>query len=178
MNLPNKLTLSRLGLAILVVIVLLSNALDSYLRNYVSSIIFLIGIFTDFLDGYIARKRDEITVFGTFADPLADKILISTSLILLVYLNRLSPLVAIALIERDNVMTGLRLIGLEQRVIIPAQLTGKIKMVFESILVVDLLFNWEISYLKLILIILSLFFAYLSLIITLWKYKNLFKNIY
>lgn len=178
MNLPNKLTLSRFIIAALVVLFFLTNIFDNQYRDYIVAVIFLIGSVTDILDGYIARKNNEITTFGTFADPVADKALLTSAIISLVFLHRFSPFVAIALIERDIVMTGLRLIAMEQKVIVPPTITGKIKTIFESILVLYLLLNWNIPYVKIFLVIFSILFAYISLIVAILKYKNIFTNIH
>lgn len=177
MNLPNKLTLSRFIIAAFMIFIFLSNIVEAQYRNYVTTAIFIMGIITDFLDGYIARMRNEITLFGIFADPVADKVLLSSAMISLVFLHRFSPFIAIALIERDIIMTGFRLIAIEQKVIIPALITGKIKTIVESMLVVYLLINLEIPYVKIVLTILSILFAYFSLIFAVWTNKDIFTNI-
>lgn len=177
MNLPNKLTLSRFAIAALMVLFFLTNIIDEQYRDYVAAIIFLIGSFTDFLDGYIARKWDKITVFGIFADPVADKVLISSAMISLVFLHRFSPFVAIALIGRDIIMTGFRLIAIEQGVIIPAFITGKIKTISESALVLYLFFHCDIPYIELFLTIMSILLAYFSMGRAILIYKRLFTNI-
>lgn len=178
MNLPNKLTLSRFVIAVLMVLILLSNKIEEQYRNNFTAAIFLLGLVTDFLDGYIARKRDKITIFGIFADPIADKILLTSAMISLVYLQRFSPYVAIALICRDIIMTGFRLIAAEQKIIIPAVLLGKIKTVTESILVIYLILNYDIPYVEISLIIVSFLLAYISLIKTMLLYRRVFSNIH
>lgn len=171
MNIPNKLTLSRLLVAAILPVVFLSD-IEAIDRNYITTFIFLLGVFTDVLDGYIARRTNNITVFGIFADPIADKLLVISAMISLVYLNRLSPFVAIALIGRDTIMTGFRLIASEQGVVIPALTLGKVKTVIISVLIFFLLLDLNMSILKIVLIGLSLFFAYLSLAWTLVIYKE------
>lgn len=178
MNLPNKLTLSRFVIAVLMVFIFLSNMIEEQYRNNVTAVIFLVGLITDFLDGYIARKQDKITVFGIFADPIADKILLASAMISLVYLRRFSPYVAIALICRDIIMTGFRLIVAEQRVVIPALLLGKIKTVIESILVIYLILDYDIPYVEMLLIVVSLLIAYISLIKTMLHHRRIFANIH
>ena len=178
MNLPNKLTLSRFVIAVLMVLILLSNIIEEQYRNNFTAAIFLLGLITDFLDGYIARKRDKITIFGIFADPIADKILLTSAMISLVYLRRFSPYVAIALICRDIIMTGFRLIAAEQKIIIPAVLLGKIKTVTESILIIYLILNYNIPYVEISLIIVSFLLAYISLIKTMLLYRRVFSNIH
>lgn len=178
MNLPNKLTLSRFVIAAIVALVFLLDILDEEYRDYVTALVFLCGVITDFLDGYIARKYNQITVFGIFADPIADKVLIVSAMISLVFVRRLSPFVAIALIERDLVMTGFRLIAAEQGAVIPASISGKMKTFIEIILVLYLLLNFDISYIKEVLIGISIVLAYYSLIRVMLIHKSVFGQIH
>ena len=175
MNIPNKLTLSRLLIAVILPVVILSD-IELLYKNYIATFVFLLGAFTDVLDGYIARGTNCITVFGIFADPIADKLLAISAMISLVYLNRLSPFVAIVLIGRDTIMTGFRLIASEQGVVIPALTFGKIKTVVISILITYLLLDLNISIVKNALIGVSLVSAYISLVQAIVIYKKVFKN--
>lgn len=175
MNIPNKLTLSRLLLAAILPFFILSGIKLPY-RDYIATIIFLLGAVTDILDGYIARRTNNITVFGIFADPIADKLLVNSAMISLVYIDRLSPFVAIALIGRDTIMTGFRLVASEQGVVIPALAFGKAKMVIISILITYLLFDLNMSILRIVFVGLSLFFSYLSLAWALVIYKEVLKK--
>jgi CDP-diacylglycerol--glycerol-3-phosphate 3-phosphatidyltransferase len=89
--------------------------------------IFLIASITDFLDGYLARKSGQITKFGIILDPIADKFLVISALILLVDMVRLSAWVAIIIIVREFVVTALRVVALSKDIVIPAETGGKIK---------------------------------------------------
>lgn len=175
MNIPNKLTLSRLLLAAILPFVILSGIELPY-RNCIATVMFLLGAVTDVLDGYIARRTNNITVFGIFADPIADKLLVNSAMISLVYINRLSPFVAIALIGRDTIMTGFRLIASEQGVVIPALAFGKVKMLIVSVLITYLLLDLNMPILKIVFVGLSLFFSYLSLAWALVIYKEVLKK--
>jgi CDP-diacylglycerol--glycerol-3-phosphate 3-phosphatidyltransferase len=89
--------------------------------------IFSIASITDFLDGYLARRSGQITTFGIIMDPLADKFLVISALIVLVDMERLSALVAIILIVREFLVTGLRVVALSKNIVIPAEIGGKLK---------------------------------------------------
>ncbi len=177
MQLPNKLTLSRFGITMILAIVFLTDVSNVVLKNYVAAGIFLLGTLTDVLDGFIARKFNQITTFGIFIDPIADKVLMMTAMICLVYVHRLSPIIAIGLLARDLIITGFRLIASEQGVVIPALVSGKIKVILETILVVYLFIDLENILIESILIITSLVCAYFSLIKVIIKNKNILKTL-
>jgi CDP-diacylglycerol--glycerol-3-phosphate 3-phosphatidyltransferase len=91
------------------------------------AVIFSIASITDFLDGYLARRSGQVTTFGIIMDPLADKFLVISALIVLVDMERLSALVAIILIVREFLVTGLRVVALSKNIVIPAEMGGKLK---------------------------------------------------
>lgn len=177
MNIPNKITLTRFGIAILLIIAFSQNILIFPTKNYILTGIFLLGTITDILDGFIARKYNQITTFGIFIDPIADKILILTSMICLVYMHRLSPITAIGLLGRDLLITGFRLIASEQGIVIPAVALGKLKTIFETILIVYLFLDFQIHIIKLTLTLLAYFFAYLSLVFVVAMNKDILKRL-
>lgn len=176
MNIPNKITLSRFVITLILIIIYSLDSIQFPIKNYFLLGTFLLGMFTDVLDGYIARKNNQITVLGIFIDPVADKVLILASMICLVSLNRLSPIVAIALLGRDLIMTGIRLIASEQGIVIPALVSGKIKVVLETILIVYLFLDLNIFAFETVLIMLSIVFAYFSLIKVIIKNANIFRQ--
>ncbi len=176
MNVPNKITLSRFGITIILIIIFVFDNLQMPIKNYILAGVFLLGVITDVLDGFIARKFNQITTFGIFIDPIADKVLILTSMVYLVYLHRLSPVIVIALLGRDLIMTGFRLIASEQGVVIPALVSGKIKVVLETILIVYLFLDLDIFAFETVLIILSIVFAYFSLIKVIIKNANILRQ--
>ena len=119
-NLPTLLTLSRIVLIPFFV-------LSVYQHPVVGALIFSIASITDFLDGYLARRSGQITKFGIIMDPLADKFLVISALIVLVDMARLSAFVAILLIVREFLVTGLRVVALSKDIVIPAEMGGKLK---------------------------------------------------
>ncbi len=89
--------------------------------------VFVVASITDFLDGYIARKRNIVTVFGSFLDPIADKFLVVSSLVMLLALDRVHPIIVIVLVLREMYMTSLRLLALTEGVDVPVSSLGKWK---------------------------------------------------
>jgi len=119
-NLPTLLTLSRIVLIPFFV-------LSVYQHPVVGALIFSIASITDFLDGYLARRSGQITKFGIIMDPLADKFLVISALVVLVDMTRLSAFIAIILIVREFLVTGLRVVALSKDILIPAEMGGKLK---------------------------------------------------
>lgn len=136
MNLPNSLTLSRIFVVPLLVVVLLTPFSENWLgvpRHIFGVALFLLAAFTDFLDGRIARSRDQVSQLGKLLDPIADKLLISAALISLVE-NRLAPAWAVVIIiGREFAVTGLRSIAATSGVVISASRMGKFKMLTQVI---------------------------------------------
>ncbi len=107
----------------------------------IAAFVFVLAASTDGLDGYIARKRQLVTNFGKFLDPLADKLLISAVLISLVQMQRLPAWVAIVIISREFAVTGLRLVAAAEGVVIAASRVAKLKTVTQIIAMVALIIN-------------------------------------
>ena len=120
LNLPTILTLSRIVL--IPVFVLSVNH-----HPVLGALVFAIASITDFLDGYLARRSGQITTFGIIMDPIADKFLIISALIVLVDMDRLDVAVTIILIVREFLVTTLRVVALSKDIIIPAEMGGKLK---------------------------------------------------
>ena len=135
MNLANKITFARIMLVPVVMAFLLA------LHEWLALTFFLLAAVTDGLDGYIARKKRLVTNMGKFLDPLADKLLISAVLIVLVQLHRLDAWLATIIICREFAVTGLRLVGAGDGLVIAASRLGKLKTVSQivaiSLLIVD-----------------------------------------
>jgi len=119
-NLPTFLTLSRIVLIPVFVFTV-------YHHPFVGAIVFGIASITDLLDGYLARRTGQITKFGIILDPIADKFLVISALIVLVDMERLPAWIAIVIIVREFLVTGLRVVALSKDIIIPAEMGGKIK---------------------------------------------------
>ena len=137
MNLPNKLTVARIAMTIFMIVFLL---LDGAPCAWISLVLFCAAALTDWFDGHIARARSLVTSLGKFMDPLADKILNYSVMILLVP-EGLIPTVALVLILfREFVVSGIRLAGAEQGVVIAANIWGKIKTFFQDVSLIAILF--------------------------------------
>jgi len=121
LNLPTVLTLSRIILIPVFIIVV-------YQHPVWGAIVFSIAAITDFLDGYFARRSGQVTKFGIVLDPLADKFLVISALVVLVDMARLSAWMAIIIIVREFLITGLRVVALSKDIIIPAEMGGKLKI--------------------------------------------------
>lgn len=133
MNLPNRLSLARI---LLIPLFMLIASLKYPYADFLAVIVFIIGAATDGLDGYLARRNNQITTLGKFMDPLADKILISAALITLVEMDRLSGWIAVIIISREFAVTGLRAIAAAEGVILSASKLGKIKTVTQIVAIV------------------------------------------
>ena len=132
-NLPNVLTLVRILLIPVFVMLLIDPTPD---RALAAAIVFVVAAVTDLLDGYVARKTGQITKLGRLLDPIADKLLVLSALILLVQVDRVSALVAILIIAREVAVTGLRAIAASEGLIMSAEVTGKYKMALQVIAIV------------------------------------------
>ncbi|MCI5598393.1 MAG: CDP-diacylglycerol--glycerol-3-phosphate 3-phosphatidyltransferase [Ruminococcus sp.] len=139
MNLPNKLTVSREIMIPIFVIVLLFNIVPAPINRYIAVIIFMAASFTDYLDGHLARKYNLVTNFGKFMDPLADKLLVSAALISMVSLGDIPAWIVIIIISREFIITGFRLIAVENGIVIAASWWGKIKTVSQMIMIIVVL---------------------------------------
>ncbi len=123
-NVPNVLTVLRILAVPVLVVALLDETADG---DVIAAIVFALAALTDGLDGYIARRRQQITTFGKLMDPLADKLLVIAALISLVSLDRLAAWVAMVIIARELAVTGLRSLAAERGVVIAASWMGKLK---------------------------------------------------
>jgi CDP-diacylglycerol--glycerol-3-phosphate 3-phosphatidyltransferase len=137
MNLPNKITLARICLIPLMVIIPFLNIQGIWFGVPVSNLIilaiFLIASFTDYLDGYIARKYNLITDFGKFLDPIADKLLVITALIMLVEFGMIPGWIPIIILAREFMVSGIRMLAAGKGNVIAASMLGKIKTVSQMI---------------------------------------------
>ena len=124
LNLPNVLTLLRFLAVPVIVVALLGETPNG---DALAAGVFALAALTDGLDGYIARRRQDVTTFGKLMDPLADKVLIIAALVSLVSLGRLAAWVAMVIIARELAVTGLRTVAAEQGVVIAASWLGKVK---------------------------------------------------
>ncbi len=155
MNLPNKITIGRIFLAILMIVLLLIPWYDlgiifpTYLINgevlnlkyVIAGIIFLIASVTDFLDGYLARSNNMVTDFGKVADAIADKVLVNGLLIILAYDRLIPVLVPVVIITRDIIVDSCKMISGNKGKVVGASILGKLKTICMLIGLTLTLFN-------------------------------------
>ena len=130
MNLPNKLTIARMAMVPLFMIALLMNTPAS---RILATVIFALASLTDMLDGQIARKYNMVTNFGKLMDPLADKVLTAAAMICLVELGDLAAWIAVVIIFREYLITGLRSVAASENIVVAANILGKVKTVCQMI---------------------------------------------
>ena len=141
MNLPNALTVSRIFIVPVLIAVMLGGSFEldtgwfTLTKEWLALWIFLTAATTDFLDGYLARRRRQITTFGKLLDPIADKLLISAAFISLVELGRVPAWVVVLVVGREFAVSGLRYIALAEGITISASALGKGKMVSQVVAV-------------------------------------------
>ncbi|MBR4832591.1 MAG: CDP-diacylglycerol--glycerol-3-phosphate 3-phosphatidyltransferase [Butyrivibrio sp.] len=143
MNLPNKLTVTRVILIPFFVFFLLFDPANDVFK-WTALAIFIIASLTDLIDGKIARKYDLVTDFGKFMDPLADKLLVCSAMIGLIDLGRIPSYVVIIIIAREFIISGFRLIAADNGRVIAASYWGKFKTTFQMIMVVLMIANIEV----------------------------------
>lgn len=141
MNLANKLTIFRIILVPLMVIVAIINPEGSFLgistTFWIMGIIFIVASITDKLDGYIARSKNQITTFGKFLDPIADKILVLTAMIIFVEFDRLPAWIPVIVAFREFIVSGFRLVASQKGgQVIAASVWGKLKTVTQMVALV------------------------------------------
>lgn len=141
MNLPNKLTITRVVLIPFFVAALLYDRGNSQTMRIVANVLFIIASLTDLLDGKIARKYNLVTNFGKFMDPLADKLLVCSALICLIELGQVPAWMVIVIISREFIISGFRLVAADNGVVIAASYWGKFKTTFQMIAVILLIMN-------------------------------------
>lgn len=190
MNLPNKLTIFRI---ILVPIMAIIPFLNFDIKWIVIDVIFILASITDKLDGYIARSKNQITTFGKFLDPIADKILVLAAMLILVEDNRLPAIIPIIVLFREFIVSGYRMVAVEKGGrVIAASVWGKLKTVTQMLALilafVDLNgfaqcfiggltgFAWWYNFIITVLMSVSVVAAVLSGIDYIAKGKDLFKE--
>jgi CDP-diacylglycerol--glycerol-3-phosphate 3-phosphatidyltransferase len=139
-------------------------------NKWVVLAIFIIACFTDFLDGRIARKRNLITNFGKFMDPLADKLLVCSALVVLVGLGKTPSWFVAIIIAREFVVSGLRLIAVDNGIVIAASWWGKFKTAFQMIFIILILMDLPVlGIVTTIFFWLTLALTLVSMVDYLWK---------
>ncbi len=139
-NAPNVITLVRIGM---IPVFLWFTWRESRFDSFVGAIIYAVTGTTDFLDGYIARKKNLVTVIGKFLDPLADKLIVMSALIMLVHLGRVAAWVVIVVMAREFIVTGLRTIAMSEGIVIDAGQEGKSKTAFQVASITFLIMHYR-----------------------------------
>ena len=141
LNLPNCLTLTRIFAAPLVVVLLYH---EGPLICFVAALLFTLASITDLLDGHIARRDNLVTSFGKFLDPLADKVLICSVLVMLTYLNWIPAWITIVIVCRELVVTGLRAMAADEGIVIAADRFGQWKTTLQIIAIIPLTIHYPV----------------------------------
>jgi CDP-diacylglycerol--glycerol-3-phosphate 3-phosphatidyltransferase len=142
LNLPNSITIFRIFLVPFLVVVLLTKIPN---WEFIGLGIFIIGMISDALDGYLARKYNQKTSLGALLDPVADKLLISSVFISLVELQIVPAWVVVIIVGREFFVLGLRLVAIEKSILISASSLGKFKTFVQTIAIILLIFQYKLN---------------------------------
>lgn len=178
MNLPNKLTIVRVLLIPFFVFFMMTDYLGE-MSKWIALLIFVAASLTDLLDGKIARKYNLVTNFGKFMDPLADKLLVCSALICFVELGVLPSWIVIIIISREFIISGFRLIAADNGLVIAAGYWGKLKTVFQMIMIILLIADLPFAgmvWIEQAVIYIALLLTIISLIDYLQKNRDVLKE--
>lgn len=164
MNLANALTTSRIVSVPVIAVLLLT---DDLAYSLISAVLFTLATITDYLDGYLARRMNMESDLGKLLDPLADKLLISTVLIMLIPLDRVPAWMVAVIIGREMAVTGLRGLASEKHIVIAASWLGKYKTAFQCAAIIPLLVHYPILGLQFQEA--GEFFLWIALFFTVWS---------
>jgi len=174
LNLPNILTLGRIAAIPALVVLLLY---DTRATSFWAAVVFGTAAITDWLDGWLARKWQVVTVLGKFLDPLADKLIVMAALIMLIPLDRVPAWAVFLILAREMVVTGLRSIASSEGIVIDASDLGKYKTIFQMTAIPGLLLHydyywffglrWEIFHVDMHNF--GIFYFYVAFVMTMWS---------
>ncbi|MDY0191682.1 MAG: CDP-diacylglycerol--glycerol-3-phosphate 3-phosphatidyltransferase [Desulfuromonas sp.] len=173
-NLPNVLTLARIACVPVIVVLL---CYDSRQMGFWAAVVFSLASITDWVDGYLARKWEIVTVMGKFLDPLADKLIVMAAMIMLIPLQRIPAWAVFFIIARETLVTGLRSVASTEGIVIDASNLGKYKTIFQMVAIIALLLHydyywffglhWEIFHVDMHFVGMAFFYA--SFALTMWS---------
>lgn len=173
-NLPNVLTMFRIVIIPPMVVIL---TIPTRTAAFIAAALFAIASITDWLDGYLARRMEIVTVMGKFLDPIADKLMVTAALIMILPLGRAPAWMVLIIIGREIIITGLRGIASTEGIVISASHLGKYKTIFQIVAILGLLlhydYNWffgiENPFLYVNMHNVGIFFLWIATIITVWS---------
>lgn len=172
MNLPNKLTVLRVIMIPFFVLFMLTD-LAGAASKYIALAIFCVASFTDFLDGYLARRDNLVTNFGKFMDPLADKLLVCSAMICLI--PRLPAWIVLIIIAREFIISGFRLVASDNGIVIAASYWGKFKTVSHMAMVILMILDFQshiMQFITGVVVGIGLALTIVSLVDYVWKNKQ------
>lgn len=191
MNLPTKLTVTRIVLAIIIMILLMfpfdaigvsvpvvRTKVDIDIRYILSGIIFIIASFTDFLDGYLARKNNQVTDFGKMLDAIADKVLVNPILIIFASEGLISPIVPVVVVFRDIVVNAIKMEAASHGKVVAAIPSGKIKTATLMVgMILVFMGNVPFVFINLRIDLLLIYFATIMSLVSMVQYYNINRKI-
>jgi CDP-diacylglycerol--glycerol-3-phosphate 3-phosphatidyltransferase len=177
LNLANMLTVARIfAVPIIVVLLYLEHAYPSPVVTYSATGLFVLASLTDLADGYVARRQNIITNLGKFLDPLADKLLISSVLIMLVELNWVEAWIVVVIVCRELAVTGMRGVAADRGVVIAADRFGKMKTIVQTVALVPLVAHYPVFGFDPAPI--GVIILYVALVLTVFSGANYLYNFY
>lgn len=174
LNLPNILTMARIAAIPLMAVLLLS---PSRTACFWAAAVFSLASVTDWLDGYLARRMGIVTVFGKFLDPIADKLIVTAALVMILPFGRVPAWMVLVILSREIIITGLRGIASSEGIVIQASDLGKFKTIFQLVAIIGLLlhydYNWFFGIQHHLLLVnmhnVGMFFLWIATLLTTWS---------
>lgn len=174
LNPPNIVTLFRIACIPLMVVLLLSPSREA---GFWAAAVFALASATDWLDGHLARRMGIVTVFGKFLDPIADKLIVTAALIMMLPFNRIPAWIVLVILSREIIITGLRSIASSEGIVIQASDLGKYKTIFQITAIIGLILHYDYCWFFGIdhpLLVVSMhnagmFFLWIALALTVWS---------
>ncbi len=173
-NLPNCITLLRLGVIPVLFLLLLS---PGRILSMIIAVLFIIASVTDLIDGYVARKYNITTTMGKFLDPVADKLIVSTAMIMMIPIGRIPAWIVVIIIMRDLMVDGLRSIASADGLVIDASGLGKQKTLCQIVAVSALLIHYDTVF-GINAHVVGMAILYVALVLTVWSGVNYFITFY
>ena len=170
-NLPNTLTFIRLACIPLVFVAL---SFPGRWAALLAALFFGLASVTDFLDGYFARRHGSVTVLGKFLDPLADKLLVSVTMIMLIPLGRIPVWIVIVIIAREMAVTALRAVAISEGIVVQASSLGKYKTILQVVAMLGLCLHY--TYFRVDFHVVGMAFLWGALVMTLWSGWDYFRQ--